>query len=142
MQTAYQSMFDSDVQENSTNQVKVPDVEPDVFRAMLHYLYSDTLPENFAEVSLGLLVAADKYGIGNLKRICESDAPLNPSNVIEALNVAEKTGSERLMDRAKKVFRSNFDDLIQSNEAEQKLSKTVLLELLSYFFNEIRLMPM
>jgi len=132
----FQRMFDSDVQESVTNEVKVPDFEPDVFQSMLHYLYTDTLPENFAEVSFGLLVASDKYGIEALKQKCESDAPLNADNVVEALNVAEKIGSDILMDRAKKVFKLNFNDLMQSPETAEKLSKSMLMKLLSYFYNE------
>merc|ERR1712142_1141362 len=137
----FQRMFDSDVQETTTNEVKVPDFGPDVFRSMLRYLYTDTLPESFDEVSFDLLVAADKYGIKASKQKCESDAPLNLENVVEALNVAEKTGSKKLMNRAKKVFKLNFNELMQLPETEEKLSKSLLMKLLSYFYKEMSKKP-
>lgn len=129
----FQKMFKTDTQECLSNEVKVPDFKPNVFRAMLQFLYSDTLPKDFAEVSLDLLVAADKYGVKKLKQKCESDAPLDVSNVVDALNMAEKIDCKRLMVRAKKVFKINFDVMMQSDEAKEKLSKSLFFELLSFF---------
>ena len=125
-------MFESNTQEGLTNEVRVTDISPDVFRGLLRFLYSDALPKDFPEIALDLLVAADKYGVEKLKWKCESDAPLNVDNVVDALHLAERLDSERLMNRAKKVFKTNFKVLMQSNEAQEKLSRSLLFELLSY----------
>ena len=132
----FQRMFAS---EKSTNEVIVPDVTPDVFRAMLQFIYSDTLPKDSAEITLDLLVAADKYDVEKLKRKCEL---LVPVNVVDALVVAESINAKTLMIRAKNVFGSNFDVLMQSesDEAElsRSLSKSLPFELLSHFIKESR----
>jgi len=70
----------------------------------------DTLPkEDFAEIALALLVAADKYGVETLKRKCELDAPIDADNVVDALLVAESIDAETLMTCAKIVIGANFE---------------------------------
>ncbi|KAM3214185.1 hypothetical protein ACQJBY_066558 [Aegilops geniculata] len=52
-------------------------MEPAAFKAMLHFIYTDTVPEldqeleAMAPMAQHLLVAADRYGLGRLKVICE-----------------------------------------------------------------------
>ena len=97
----FQRIFASETKEKSTNEVIVPDVTPDVFRAMLQFIYSNTLPKDSAEITLDLLVAADKYDVEKLKRKCELLVPVNVDNVVDALVVAESINAKTLMIRAK-----------------------------------------
>ena len=135
----FQRMFASETKEKSTNEVIVPDVTPDVFRAMLQFIYSNTLPKDSAEITLDLLVAADKYDVEKLKRKCEL---LVTVNVVDALVVAESINAKTLMIRAKNVFGSNFDVLMQSEsdvaELSKSLRKSLPFELLSHFIKESR----
>ena len=114
----------------------VPDVKPVAFRALLQCLYSDTLPEDFTDVSLELLIAADKYRVEKLKQKCESDVPINADNVVDVLLVAESINSESLMKRALNVFGANFGVLMQSKKVKSELSKNLLFKLLSNFVQE------
>lgn len=57
----------------------VQDMEPDVFTALLTYIYTDSLPSmddlegcDKEEMIKHLLVAADRYGIERMKLNCES----------------------------------------------------------------------
>ncbi|KAG0464265.1 hypothetical protein HPP92_020334 [Vanilla planifolia] len=67
------------------NEVVIADLEPKVFKAMLHFIYKDALDDDDPSVSSGspeasvsdtlaakLLAAADKYGLGRLRLMCES----------------------------------------------------------------------
>jgi speckle-type POZ protein len=51
-------------------------MEPKVFKALLHFVYTDTLPEvnegddDGVAMAQGLLVAAHRYGMETLKSIC------------------------------------------------------------------------
>lgn len=68
------------------NEIIVTDLEPKVFKAMLHFIYKDTLTEEVDTVSstttsdfpvseiltAKLLAAADKYDLGRLRLMCES----------------------------------------------------------------------
>jgi speckle-type POZ protein len=55
--------------------VRVDDVEPRAFMALLRFAYTDALPEVDKEEANGLhrdlLVAGDRYGLEKLKMICE-----------------------------------------------------------------------
>ena len=63
----------------STAVVRVDDMEADVFRALLHFVYTDTLQEDChgvkqqkeAAMAQHLLVTADRYNLERLKLICE-----------------------------------------------------------------------
>merc|ERR1712168_1419767 len=99
---------------NVKDEVKVPDVEPEVFKGLLRFLYSGLAPENVADKALDLLVAADKYGVDELKQICEEKASVHRDNVVDVLLVADSINNEKLLTRAKAVFRSHVDELMAS----------------------------
>uniref|UniRef100_A0A0E0PQ30 BTB domain-containing protein n=1 Tax=Oryza rufipogon TaxID=4529 RepID=A0A0E0PQ30_ORYRU len=56
--------------------VRIDDMEPQVFRTLLFFVYTDSLPEMRKEeeeaICQRLLVAAEVYGMERLKLICES----------------------------------------------------------------------
>ncbi|CAO2825089.1 unnamed protein product [Amaranthus hypochondriacus] len=71
--------------EEENKEIVVTDVEPKVFKAMLHFIYRDALVEeadlaplsscetHIADLLIAkLLAAADKYGLGRLRQLCES----------------------------------------------------------------------
>jgi len=131
----FQRMFASDVEENVNNEVKVPDIEPETFRGLLHFLYSGSAPENVADQALELLVAADKYDVDGLKQICEEKAAIHRDNVVEALLVADSLQNEKLMTRAKTCFRLNVDELVASAADMDRLKArpNLLIQLISHY---------
>ncbi|KAL8232836.1 hypothetical protein R6Q57_002614 [Mikania cordata] len=67
-----------------SHSIKVEDIEPPVFKALLHFMYWDTLPDMEELTGLNtkwastlmfqhLLAAADMYGLDRLKLICETN---------------------------------------------------------------------
>jgi ABC-type maltose transport system permease subunit len=59
--------------------IVIKDVQPDVFRALLHFIYTDSLPPlddvcivDYGEMIRHLLVVADRYAMGRLKLISQS----------------------------------------------------------------------
>ena len=129
----FQRMFDSDVEENIKDEVKVPDVEPEIFRGLLRFLYSGLAPENVTDKALDLLLAADKYGVDGLKQICEEKASIHRDNVVDALLVADSIQNEKIMSRAKAVFRSHVDELMASVDETNRLPRALLLQLISHY---------
>ena len=84
-----------------------------------------------------LLLVADKYCLADLKKFCESQVPLSSGNVVDALVVADQINSEKLMIRSKAIFRSSFDDLMQTDGAVKlKCYPGLLLKLLSHYVQE------
>jgi len=55
--------------------IQIDDMEPQVFRALLSFMYTDAWPEMKPEdecaMSQHLLVAADRYGLQRLKLMCQ-----------------------------------------------------------------------
>ncbi|PIN06132.1 Speckle-type POZ protein SPOP [Handroanthus impetiginosus] len=93
--------LDSDEQE-----VIVSDMEPKVFKAMLHFIYRDALVEDELVASSSsppsssvtdtltakLLPAADRYDLGRLKRVCESHLckDISVNSVAQILALADQ----------------------------------------------------
>ncbi|KAF7070280.1 hypothetical protein CFC21_075819 [Triticum aestivum] len=67
------------MREKSGEPIEIDDTEADVFKSLLHFIYTDSLPESThqdaiqdeAVIASHLLVAADRYNIERLKLICE-----------------------------------------------------------------------
>ncbi|KAM0879964.1 hypothetical protein ACQ4PT_033891 [Festuca glaucescens] len=63
------------MKETTMKCIKIDDMEPAIFEALLYFIYTDSLPSN-SELDQNtalqqLLVAADRYGMDRLKAICE-----------------------------------------------------------------------
>ena len=73
----FKAQFFGDMKEKCSQRVEVKDMEVAAFRAMLHFIYTDTVPELdqplelVATLAQHLLAAADWYGLDRLKLICE-----------------------------------------------------------------------
>ncbi|XBI98321.1 hypothetical protein VPH35_018572 [Triticum aestivum] len=54
--------------------VTIKDMQPDVFTALLHFIYTDSLPDGDKNTDMirHLLVAADRYAMERLKLACQS----------------------------------------------------------------------
>lgn len=72
-----------DGSEGNLQEIIITDMEPKVFKAMLHFIYRDSLVEDELVASSSssnpsdsltakLLAAADRYDLGRLRRMCES----------------------------------------------------------------------
>ncbi|KAF8649694.1 hypothetical protein HU200_064235 [Digitaria exilis] len=67
-------IFGPAMKEKATRRVEVEDMEPSIFRALLHFVYTDSLPEDAGDGNVPmqhLLVAADRYGLDRLRLLCE-----------------------------------------------------------------------
>lgn len=63
-----------DGQESDDLDITLSNIDPKVFKAMLHFVYTDALLADDLEASLAakLLEAADRYDLERLKRMCEA----------------------------------------------------------------------
>ncbi|KAE8676865.1 BTB/POZ and MATH domain-containing protein 1 [Hibiscus syriacus] len=72
------------MKDQNTKQIKIEDMEAPVFKALLHFIYWDSLPDmqeltglnsNWASalMSQHLLAAADRYGLDRLRLLCEAN---------------------------------------------------------------------
>uniref|UniRef100_A0ACD5UIA9 Uncharacterized protein n=1 Tax=Avena sativa TaxID=4498 RepID=A0ACD5UIA9_AVESA len=94
----FMAEFFGDMKEKCSHRVEIKDMDPVVFKALLHFIYTDTVPE-FDEkddvatvIAQHLLAAADRYGLDRLKLICEGklSSGINVDTVATTLALAEQ----------------------------------------------------
>ncbi len=113
-----------------------------VFRALLHFIYKDVLPDTKELSGLStstllaqhLLAAADQYGLDRLRLLCESKLCENVSTdtVATTLALAEQHHASELKAVCLKFAASNLAAVMQSEGFEylQKSCPTLQSELL------------
>jgi speckle-type POZ protein len=95
--------------------VRIDDMEPRVFEALLHFIYTDTLPEvnksDKITMAPGLLVAADRYGMRRLGWICEDILRLyvDAGTAVATLKLAKK---HVICSRVKEACIESLKDLL------------------------------
>ncbi|KAG0530673.1 hypothetical protein BDA96_05G207300 [Sorghum bicolor] len=117
--------------EQVAGRVSIHGIEPSVFKALLHFIYTDSLPDidggDMTAMAQHLLVAADRYGIQRLKSICEYllRTFVDRSAVVTTLVLAERHGCHQLKEACFKVMKSsaNYKELV-SGEDFQYLAST------------------
>ncbi|KAI5009667.1 hypothetical protein ZWY2020_011804 [Hordeum vulgare] len=87
--------------------LQIEDMQPAVFRALLHFIYTDSLPAIYVndnydnkEMIKLLLVAADRYAMERMKLMCESILIkiLDAKSVLATLAIAEQHHCRKLRD--------------------------------------------
>uniref|UniRef100_A0AAY4EGQ1 BTB domain-containing protein n=1 Tax=Denticeps clupeoides TaxID=299321 RepID=A0AAY4EGQ1_9TELE len=66
----FRAMFTHNMMERQTNRVEIHEMEPEVLKELLTFIYSGKAP-NLQDMAAELLVAADMYLLERLKRMCE-----------------------------------------------------------------------
>jgi len=130
----FEKMFDAEMQESATNRVEVTDVDPATFKAVLRFLYGGVMEEKEFKSLAELIVAADKYGIDDLKNICESTVRtrLQFENIVDALLLADMHNCASLLRDGKVLFKALAKLLKKDQSNWNKLAErpSLLMELL------------
>ncbi|XBI02819.1 hypothetical protein VPH35_131321 [Triticum aestivum] len=106
--------------------VRLDGIEAKVFKAMLHFVYTDSLPHidagDAAVMAQHLLVVADRFNLGRLKLMCEDTlrSYIDTSTAATILALAEQHGCGALKDACFKFLASlgNFKALTASDGFE------------------------
>ncbi|KAF7022069.1 hypothetical protein CFC21_034908 [Triticum aestivum] len=130
------------LRENDMGCVIIGDMQPLVFEALLHFIYTDSLPtmddlyqyqDEYKEIIGHLLVAADRYAMERLKIICESILCKNidVKTVVTTLVLADQHHYNKLTDACIEFIASlgKVDDIIASH-GYAELKRTCPLALL------------
>ncbi|CAL4991261.1 unnamed protein product [Urochloa decumbens] len=110
--------------------IRIDGIDPRVFEAMLHFIYTDTLPkfERGDELVMAqhLLVAADRYNVERLVSLCEFDLSLfiGTSVVVSTLVLAEQLGCQLLKEECFKFlkFSENYKKVLVGDDLEHLVS--------------------
>ena len=118
--TTFAAMFKHDMLEKKSNIVKITDVNYDVLKEMLLFIYTANV-ENIKTFASELFIAADKYDIQDLKRQCENYIAdnINVENAIEVFELAEKHNAEKLKTRVMNFVKPNIASIMKTDAFEK-----------------------
>ena len=109
----FAAMFQSTFVESLTRQVTITDIEVDIFKQLLVYMYTGSIPEMEEESVTLLFVAADKYGMETLKDVCADDLleQLETENVIKMLVWSHFHSISKVFEGAMEILVDNYCEL-------------------------------
>ncbi|XP_053453548.1 speckle-type POZ protein-like isoform X3 [Nycticebus coucang] len=93
----FNAMFEHEMEESKKNRVEINDLDPEVFKEMMRFIYTGKAP-NLDKMADNLLAAADKYALERLKVMCEEAlcSNLSVENVADTLVLADLHSAEQL----------------------------------------------
>ncbi|KAG8238482.1 hypothetical protein J437_LFUL004945 [Ladona fulva] len=97
------------------NVIVVPDVEPEAFRILLEYIYTDCTSFTSLDAACATLYAAKKYLLLHLRQRCVMHlvALLRPSNACSLYEFAVALGEEELAQESLKVICTYLPEVLQ-----------------------------
>ncbi|XP_020042350.1 speckle-type POZ protein-like isoform X4 [Castor canadensis] len=97
----FNAMFEHEMEESKKNRVEINDLDPEVFKEMMRFVYTGKAP-NLDKMADNLLAAADKYALERLKVMCEEAlcSNLSVENVADTLVLADLHSAEQLKAQA------------------------------------------
>ncbi|GJN34794.1 hypothetical protein PR202_gb23490 [Eleusine coracana subsp. coracana] len=130
--------------------MEVRDMDPDVFKAMLHFMYTDTLPPEImeeegkkkegVEMAQGLLAAAHRYKLERLKLMCEAMLlkRVDVDTVASSLVVAELHGCRVLKAACEEfIARPGNVKAVMKTEGFQKIKASCPYVLVEFAFKQL-----
>ncbi|CAM0909180.1 unnamed protein product [Alopecurus aequalis] len=122
----FRAEFYGPMREQSLRSVTIQDMQPAVFRGLLHFIYTDSLPpmdddlsgDEYEEMIRHLLVAADRYAMERMKLMCEKKLArrLSAATVATTLALADQHNCAKLKDACIEFMNSSstMDDVVTS----------------------------
>ncbi|XP_024317147.1 BTB/POZ and MATH domain-containing protein 1 [Brachypodium distachyon] len=112
------------MKERTASRVTIQDMQPAVFKAFLHFIYTDSLPADMydpdaadgdSEMIRHLLVAADRYAMDRLKLVCQSflcEYYVDAETVATTLALADQHNCDKLKDACIEFIASSEDAVV------------------------------
>lgn len=116
----FAAMFHTTMKEQITNRVEISDMNFGILKEMMEFIYTERAP-NLKYINLELLLAADKYGLEDLKKVCVESLLNNLSvkTVVEVLIVADLQNIKILKLETLEYIKLNIGDVIQTSSWKQ-----------------------
>ena len=113
----FAAMFQHDMKESALNRVEIADIEPDIFQALLRFMYTDQVDLTI-EKAIALLAAANRYFLDLLKWKCERFLAVNvtPQNVPRLLLMARAHDAINLKDSLVDFIRKSPQKVMNTEE--------------------------
>ncbi|OBS65810.1 hypothetical protein A6R68_05650, partial [Neotoma lepida] len=97
----FRDMFEHDMEESKRNHIEIHDLQPQIVKAMMDFIYTAKAPD-LDSMSDVVLAAADKYGLERLKAMCEYALcrDLSVENAAHTLFLADLHSARQLKTQA------------------------------------------
>ena len=125
----FAAMLKNDTKEAALNRFTLVDIKPDVFEALLRFIYTDQMDFTF-EMSKNLLAVSKRYQLDLLEWKCQVCLSQNLSikNCCEVLMLADNNCAADLKKDAVDFIRKNSVEVVNSDEwKEMKISRPGLI---------------
>ncbi|XP_044983563.1 BTB/POZ and MATH domain-containing protein 2-like [Hordeum vulgare subsp. vulgare] len=143
----FKAMLYGPMMEKDSSRIVIDNMQPAVFKFLLHFIYTDSMPaavmddddfldeDDKKEVTKHLLVAADRYGMIRLKLMCESILckHLDAESIATTLALANQHTCSGLQDACIRFLASSstkiLDDVVASrgyNQLKRSCPDTVM----------------
>lgn len=111
----FAAMFEHDMKEKQQSEVRILDIEKEVLEGLIRFLYTGRV-ERLDSIAPGLLAAADKYALNDLKLMCERSifGNLTVDNALNTLVIADRHNSLTLKEQAIKFMKANAVKLVDN----------------------------
>ena len=136
----FAAMLQSDMSESVNGEIKIDDVDKDVIKEMLRYMYKVEVEDGFTKFK-ELLVLADKYQVEELVKFCGSKIveSLNKDNVFQIGTLAETHNAGDLLKECVQFVLNNAPGCLDQDWEDQiKDSPKMMLQMLQYYMKTQR----
>lgn len=112
----FAAMFEHEMTESRSDRVIIEDIDPDVLKEMLKFMYTGTTP-SLERMADELLAAADKYQLERLKVMCEQSLCLSLTNesACETLILADLHSAEHLKQQAIEYINLHANEVMETD---------------------------
>ena len=134
----FNTMLQSKMSENATGEVKIDDVDKDVLKEMLRYMYKVEVDETFTKFK-ELLILADKYEVQGLIKYCgiKIVESLNKDNAFQVGVFAELHNANNLLDKTVEFIMENAPGSLVHDWREQvKESPKMMIKMIDHLMVE------
>ncbi len=121
----FAAMFSHNMKETATNTITLDDIEPDILKELLTYIYTGQCP-NIRTYAASLLHHAEKYELSHLKALCERylSYDLQIDNAAKILILADTYKAEQLKRNAL-LFIEEHGDEVELTEDWEDVTKSI-----------------
>nr|XP_036672859.1 protein roadkill isoform X1 [Drosophila suzukii] len=112
----FAAMFEHEMEERKLNRVAITDVDHEVLKEMLRFIYTGKAP-NLEKMADDLLAAADKYALEKLKVMCEEALCVNLSveTAAETLILADLHSADQLKAQTIDFINTHATDVMETS---------------------------
>nr|XP_042909293.1 speckle-type POZ protein-like isoform X2 [Parasteatoda tepidariorum] len=124
-----QKMFEHKLEEKETNVIEIVDLEMQVLKDLISFLYTAFIPNEDFDSVLALYYAADKYDVSDLRKFCGEIllSKLTIDNACLVLALAERHSDQILKDSVMTFMDINLEPILATDEWANLVSENTKL---------------